>query len=282
MLQYTVFIILLLQSISLPAMQRYYSTYSESRWEVKSSPIHCELIHRINRYGDGRFVYTSGGELAFQLHSLEVAPRDSVTSLLSEAPFWRGGKRQELAELTLNQGRMPIYVGGRLALRMLYELQQGHHPTFHYKDWADFQDDVYVSVSSVNFHNHIEAFQRCMANALPYGPDKVKDTIVYFASNKHQLSQEQRKRLDEIVLFAGFDPSMRIELVGHADGRGTRRYNLKLSKKRTASVKQYLLAQGLRPQQLSVKAHGESRPAASNRSEKGRSTNRRVDVIINR
>ncbi len=271
-----------MSSLPVSAVQRYQASYTDSSWQVSASPIHCELIHRIDRYGDGRFVFSSGGELAFQLHVLQAAPKDSVASLHSIAPFWREARQKELAQLTLNQGRMPFYVGGPLALRLLYELEQGRHPTFHYKDWADYQDDVYVSVSSVNFHEKLEEFQRCMAAALPYGPDNVKDAAVYFDNNKHYLSKRQRKQLDEIVLFANFDRSMKIELVGHADGRGTRRYNLALSRKRTAAVEKYLVSKGIRREQLSTRSHGESRPMASNRTQQGRSNNRRVDVVIKR
>ncbi len=270
----------LMSSSSLYAVQRYQSAYDQSQWSVKTSPIHCELIHPINRYGDGRFVFSSGGELAFQLHVVQGAPRDSVASLHSIAPFWRQPYEKELAQLTINQGSMPVYIGGTLALRLMYELEQGRHPTFHYKDWADYQDDVYVSVSSVNFRENLADFQRCMADALPYGSDALKDTAVYFGKNRHMLTAAERKRLDEIILFAQFDRNLKVKLIGHADGWGTRRYNLRLSKKRVQAVKDYLLASGLQPQQISDKAVGESRPVASNRTLSGRKNNRRVDIVI--
>lgn len=247
-----------------------------------SSPIQCEMLHSITHYGNVRFVYSSGGELAFQLHSLEASPVESVASLYSIVPFWRDLEEKELAQLTISKGNMPVYVGGNLAKRMLYELQAGRHPTFHYKDWAGFEDDVYVSVSSANFHKKLDDFKLCISNALPYGSDKVRDTAVYFANNRHSLSKEQRKRLTEIILFSNIDKSIHIQLNGHADGRGLRRYNKRLSAKRTAAVEKYLVAQGVPAEQISRRAHGESRPKASNRSERGRGNNRRVDVVIHR
>ncbi len=282
MLRLTVLFLSICLSFSLHAVQRYLSAVDESEWSVKSSPIYCELRHPISHYGDGRFVYSSGGELAFQLHTLEAAPRDSAASLLSVSPFWREPYNNELAQLTLNKGRMPVYVGGRLAKRMLYELQAGRQPTFHYKDWADFQDDVYVTVSSANFHQQLDDFQRCMAKALPYGSEGVKDVAVYFDNNRHRLTKQQKKRLDEIVMFASLDKGMKIQLTGHADSRGRRAYNKALSNKRTRAVKQYLLSKGVSPEQISLLAVGESRPLDSNRTDSGRSRNRRVDVAIKR
>jgi len=270
----------LLLSPGLQTAQRYQSSVVESDWHVKSSPIQCEMVHNINHYGNGRFVFSSGGELAFQLHVMEPARRESVASLYSIAPFWHESEEKELAQLTISRGKMPVYVGGDLAFRMLYELQAGRHPTFHYKDWAGFEDDVYVSVSSVNFHRNLDEFKLCISNALSYGSDQVKDTAVYFDSDKHAVTRRQRERLREIIMFAKIDKGLKIQLKGHADGRGRRIYNKKLSARRTRAVEKFLVSKGVPAMQISQKAHGESRPVASNRSQRGRKSNRRVDVII--
>lgn len=252
----------------------------DSDWHVLSSPIQCELVHEIDHYGNGRFIFSSGGELAFQLYSIEAARREGAASLYSIAPFWREAEEKDLAQLAISSGNMPVYVGGELAYRILYELQAGRHPTFHYKDWASFEDDVYVSVSSVNFHKQVDEFKRCITNALSYGSDEVKDTIVYFGSDKSTLTRSQRKKLTEIVLFSKIDKNLKIQLKGHADGRGRRIYNKKLSTRRIRAVEKYLVSKGVPEMQISQKAHGESRPVASNRSERGRRNNRRVDVLI--
>ena len=267
-------------STSLHAVQRYQSSVDEANWKVRSSPIECEMSHEIDHYGKGRFIYSSGGELAFQLYSRESARRNSVASLYSFAPFWREPKEKELAQLTISKGKMPFYIGGDLAYRMLYELKAGRHPTFHYKDWAGFEDDVYVSVSSVKFHQHLDDFTLCISNALAYGSDQVKDTTVYFGSDKSGLSKQEKAKLKEIILFARFDKGMKIQLKGHADGRGRRIYNKKLSARRTASVEKYLIDEGVPEMQISQRAFGESQPKASNRSSRGRKTNRRVSVFI--
>ncbi|MCW9048355.1 MAG: OmpA family protein [Gammaproteobacteria bacterium] len=273
-------LLFLIHSFSLHAAQRYQAPVADSSWHVHSSPIQCELIHDIDHYGQGRFVYSSGGELAFQLHSREAARRNSVASLYSFAPFWREPEEKELAQLTISKGNMPFYIGGDLAYRMLYELLAGRHPTFHYKDWAGFEDDVYVSVSSVRFHQYYDDFTICISNALDYGSDQVKDTALYFDTDKSSLSKQEKDKLREIALFARIDKDMKIQLKGHADGRGRRIYNKKLSSRRNASVEKYLVSKGVSETQISQLALGESRPLASNRSSRGRMNNRRVDVFI--
>jgi len=264
------------------AVQRFHTPVDRAEWLVFSSPIQCDMVHKISDYGEGRFVFSSGGELAFQLYSLEPARHDSITSLSSVAPHWREPGIKALTELTLSKGHMPVYVGGELAYKMFYELQEGYDPTFHYKDWAGFKDDVYVTISSVNFHRKFLEFKRCISAALPYGADHVKDTIVYFQTDKDNLSFEQRKKLADIVLFAKVDKNFEIRLNGHADARGRRIYNKKLSARRIRSVEEYLLSKGVPELQISrKKAYGESRPVASNRNASGRKKNRRVEVLIN-
>ena len=275
-------LICLCLSCNLPAAQRFQSPVDEAEWHLNTTPVSCELVHEISHYGNARFVYASGGELAFQLRVLHKSPRDSVASLHSIAPFWHDPYEKELAQLTISEGYMPVYVGGSLALRMLYELQAGHHPTFHYKDWADMQDDVYVSVSSVNFHKQLDNFQRCMGQALPYGSDKVKDVAVHFEVDKFSLGKSQRRKLKEIALFAKTEKGMQIQLNGHADGQGSRRYNKQLSQKRTKAVEKYLIKLGVASDQILLKSFGEGRPAGSNRSENGRKNNRRLEVVIKR
>ncbi|VAW60976.1 hypothetical protein MNBD_GAMMA09-439 [hydrothermal vent metagenome] len=280
MLRLPAILFFLIFSFSLHGVQRFHSTVEESQWKVKSSPIYCELLHPISHYGDGRFVFSSGGELAFQLRVLMSAPRESVASLYSIAPFWRNIYQKELAQLTISKGEMPVYVGGSLALRMLYELQEGRDPTFHYKDWAGYEDDVYVAISSVNFHKQVDKFRKCVSEALPYGAERVKDVTVYFAVNKHHLTKKQRKRLKNIILFSSLDENMRIQLKGYADSRGRKRYNVKLSERRSRAVEKYLISQGVPAEQISYRSFGEGQPVASNRHSRGRTHNRRVEVII--
>ncbi|MDP8224158.1 MAG: OmpA family protein [Candidatus Lernaella stagnicola] len=67
---------------------------------------------------------------------------------------------------------------------------------------------------------------------------------------------------------------------GHCSDEGTDEYNMKLSQRRAESVQQFLVAQGVAANVLTVAAFGESRPIATNETEEGRERNRRVEFII--
>ena len=67
-------------------------------------------------------------------------------------------------------------------------------------------------------------------------------------------------------------------VAGHTDGLGEAKYNMELSSKRAAAVKQYLVAHGVPAERLTAVGYGKSQPVDSNDSEEGRAHNRRVDV----
>ena len=67
----------------------YVAGIEESHWQVQASPVRCELRHDIPRYGEGRFVYSAGGELAFEISVFDPPVRDGVASMISVPPFWK-------------------------------------------------------------------------------------------------------------------------------------------------------------------------------------------------
>ena len=71
-----------------------------------------------------------------------------------------------------------------------------------------------------------------------------------------------------------------IELQGHTDDRGTEAYNLALSERRAAVVREYLLARGVDSARVAFVGLGERQPAADNRTLEGRAANRRVEMRV--
>ena len=75
-------------------------------------------------------------------------------------------------------------------------------------------------------------------------------------------------------------PRLQVELQGYTDSTGSDRYNLMLSDKRANSVREYLISQNVKPEQLSAKGFGKANPVASNATPAGRAKNRRVVMKV--
>lgn len=103
---------------------------------------------------------------------------------------------------------------------------------------------------------------------------------VLFAQAKTDILPESYPELDLVVAFLKENPTVRIELMGHTDGRGVHADNVKLSQQRVDKVKAYLVDKGIEPRRISGKGFGGSKPIASNDTEESRRMNRRVEFVI--
>lgn len=72
-----------------------------------------------------------------------------------------------------------------------------------------------------------------------------------------------------------------VNIEGHTDNKGTRKFNIQLSSKRANAVRQWLIRKaGIAPARLTANGFGPDKPVASNDDEEGRSRNRRVEFIV--
>ncbi len=103
---------------------------------------------------------------------------------------------------------------------------------------------------------------------------------VLFELNKSDLKAGSARNLLPLadVLKERTDQTVIIE--GHTDSTGTHAYNMTLSEARAQSVAQYLMAQGVDRNRLTIKGLGPDFPVADNASNEGRQRNRRVEVIL--
>ena len=73
--------------------------------------------------------------------------------------------------------------------------------------------------------------------------------------------------------------SKRILLIGHTDDTGSSRGNADLSERRAMAVARVFRDQGVSDSQLFYQGAGETLPIADNRTDEGRSKNRRVEIV---
>jgi len=103
---------------------------------------------------------------------------------------------------------------------------------------------------------------------------------VLFDTGKSTLKPEAKEKLAKVSGILLAHPDLKLEIEGHTDNTGSDDTNQKLSEARAAAARDYLLGQGLNANSVTAKGLGESNPVASNDNAKGRSQNRRVELVI--
>lgn len=88
---------------------------------------------------------------------------------------------------------------------------------------------------------------------------------IFFDVNKYTLRDESKNELDRLVKLLNDNPTVKIEIGGHTDSRGSDSYNQKLSENRAQSVVNYLIKNGVAADRLSYKGYGESEPILSDK-----------------
>jgi outer membrane protein OmpA-like peptidoglycan-associated protein len=102
---------------------------------------------------------------------------------------------------------------------------------------------------------------------------------IYFDFNSDTIKPESEPVLKQIVQAMTDNPTWKLTVEGHTDNVGGDAYNLDLSKRRAAAVKQALVTRyHIAPDRLTTDGYGASRPVDRNDTLEGRARNRRVEL----
>jgi outer membrane protein OmpA-like peptidoglycan-associated protein len=103
---------------------------------------------------------------------------------------------------------------------------------------------------------------------------------VLFDTAKYTLRPAAREKLAKIAGILLAHPSLKLEVEGHTDSVGGDDYNQRLSEQRAATVRDYLVQNGIGMNNVSAIGFGKTRPIASNDNSAGRQQNRRVELVV--
>ena len=100
---------------------------------------------------------------------------------------------------------------------------------------------------------------------------------IFFEFDSDALSPASKREIE--LVFNSQKNAKRLSIVGHTDSKGPATYNQRLSEKRARQVEEYIYSLGFTGEIKSI-GMGESKPIATNETEKGRSQNRRSEITI--
>lgn len=268
------------------AARTYGAGFERSEWRVSEySPLQCTLEHDIPRYGQLRFESEASRELNMRvvLGMKRLPDTYSEAQVYSVSPSWRAtAAPRRLGSLALYR-QYDSELGKRMSWVLLTELDKGMMPTISYADWYNETDTVQVSISAVNFHQRYDDFMECVSGLLPFGFEDIAFTVLNYEEQSTELTNGSKRKLMRVGEYLSYDQDIELVLLaGYTDAYGSREENQALSVSRAQTVKDFLVAQGLKESQISIKGHGEMRHTAGNENELERRQNRRVVVQITR
>jgi outer membrane protein OmpA-like peptidoglycan-associated protein len=111
--------------------------------------------------------------------------------------------------------------------------------------------------------------------------EQVARSKVHFKIGQSEIDPKDTDMLNRIVFYIKHDPRVfAVYLDGHSDNIGRRYDNRQTSKLRVESVERYFIKQGISPDMITTRFHGDRYPVADNRTAKGRAENRRVTIRL--
>jgi len=120
---------------------------------------------------------------------------------------------------------------------------------------------------------------------IPMTPIDTGQTMVlkniYFDVNKWDLKPESKTELKKLADFLKKNPAVKIEISGHTDNSGDKKFNATLSQNRAKAVYDYLVAQEkISAERLTYKGYADTRPLVPNTTPENKAINRRTEYKI--
>lgn len=265
----------------------YQASLTQSLWLAESSIYGCRVFQNLPAYGDLEFTHAAGESLRFQLKPYKNPMLPGAMTVTSKPAAWHSvGLVTQLAVSQVVAGAATIELNTALADRLMSELYEGRIPQLRAPARFNASQSVTVALSPVRFASAYREYQQCIQNLLPVNFAQIERSSIFWPEGSLELSASAKKLLDNIVTYSDADQSVTsFEVDGFTDTAGERLDNLRLSEQRAFAVTDYLVAQGIDPERIATRAHGEREEyliVKNERSEADRNRNRRVNVVLRR
>lgn len=104
--------------------------------------------------------------------------------------------------------------------------------------------------------------------------------MVHFDFDKSDIKPEFALYLDKLSILMNNCPDIKLLIMGHTDIKGSVGYNYDLSERRSKAVMAYLNQKGVHYDRMVYSYYSKLNPRTENKSDFGRSVNRRVEFMI--
>jgi len=109
-----------------------------------------------------------------------------------------------------------------------------------------------------------------------------KNHVFHFAFDKStvNVTGQTDEYIDSLNVCLEQTAEAMLNITGHTDAIGTKKYNQALGYRRAQSVEQYFESKGISAKRISIESKGEMQPVDNNSTREGRANNRRAVITI--
>jgi OOP family OmpA-OmpF porin len=130
-----------------------------------------------------------------------------------------------------------------------------------------------------------DRFDQCPNTPCGYIVDKfgcpIKVTLrINFDIDSAEINQDSIYKIREFAKYLLANRGSMVTIEGHTDSVGSFEHNMELSRRRAEAVANKLVEFGVSPSRIRAIGRGETMPIASNKTDYGKSLNRRIEAII--
>lgn len=118
----------------------------------------------------------------------------------------------------------------------------------------------------------------CQSTVKPEEDEVFDMEVIQFATNSSAITTRSESILKKNLDYLLKHPEVKIQVNGHTDNTGQLAYNMTLSEKRAAAVKNWLVKKGIQAERISIKYFGPKEPLVPNNIAERRYKNRRAEV----
>jgi OmpA-OmpF porin, OOP family len=194
-----------------------------------------------------------------------------------------GAKMASMLQIARNYENAVKKIGGKILMSegrvMEGKIEKNGGVTYVHAEAFNEGRDYEVTVVEVGAMKQDVVADAAALSASIAATGKAAVYGIYFDTGKSIVKPESNASLEEITKLLKQEASLMLYVVGHTDNVGALDYNLKLSTDRADAVVKALIGKGVAATRLKGTGVGPYCPVASNRTEEGKASNRRVELV---
>ena len=182
---------------------------------------------------------------------------------------------------------IPLALLALLVAGLLWFLLRNRHPAEVASNAVNQTRSALSSIKlpgGVNLSVPEDSINYNLARYLADGNSPAPKNFVFdhlnFESSSTQLTSDSQQTVSDLASVLKAYPNAQVQLAGFTDNTGDPQANRQLSLARANAVRDQLVQQGVRSNQIATEGYGQERPIASNDTEQGKLQNRRLELTV--